>query len=669
MSSTTLQLRIGVTRDKGFLYRTCLRPPTSATVGQSVEALLPLDDPAAPHLHTLFSVGRSGCLLDFRPEWRLRVFRDELAITGQELIDEGTAFKRGRRVLLQMAPGTRGSLQIGHLRLLFKWEEVPDGGVGDVPLKDLGDVARCHACGLALRGAITREPLFARCDSCRAMNRFVDPEGPYRTANLEAYDFGDDDAARAAGSDSLAPGGQEEADTLLGVPIFAPMTGSRMEALPEHLRPAGVGGPPTTPPDLVAARAPLKALEGLKTVFDKSPFLGPRPHQRPKGPDRAAPPPQGVRPIKPPAAPKPPTPEPTAEEPEPQDPEPQDPEPRDPEPQEPEPQDTLDDAFWTAEVEAMLPAIALNEPEEVEDEPGRVAWGTFSVLSAWRGSTEDGGRVPRGRVRRLMAEAEEVGPGSDIGWLLAGGVVIGGVAILIVGLLMLRPALAPHGGPSTSPTPRTSASPAPSPSPIPAAPTAPRPDRVQHGAASYSRPTDDGGMEPTRTDAYAIDRMEVRVGDWRTFARATHRGEPAAWAIHDPGDDPTLPASGISASDAAAYCAWAGGRLPTEQEWERAAVGLDGLPWPWGREFDPERASLGEKLEPVGSHPRGASGTGVHDLVGSLPEWVQPETGEPVLKGGGVAPWSREQYLSPFARIPPGSERWAPGPGFRCAGE
>jgi len=632
-------------------------------VGRADDVLLPLDDVAAPRRHTLFSVGRTGCLLDFRPEWRLRVFRDEVAITGHELIDEGTAFRRGRRVLIQMAPGTRGSLQLGHLRLLFKWEEVPGDDVGDVPLRDVGDVPRCHACGLALRDALPREGLYARCDSCRAMNCFVDPEGPYRTANMAAQDF-TGAANEDSFADSLAPGMQEEADTLLGVPIFAPMTGTRMEALPEHLRPAGVAGAPATPPDLVAVRAPRKALEGLKTMFDRSPFLGPRPHRKPDAPGAKRPrPPQEMTPL----STEPLRTEPTGSQP---------PLQRDeaPPPASAAPEVTtvpgaqvepLDDAFWTAEVEAMLPFGALEAPEEIvdgEEDSGRVAWGTFSVLSAWRDSTDQAGRVPRGRVRRLMAEAEDIGTGSDVGWLLAAVVAIGGVAILVVGLWMLRPMQPETAAPAPAPTTPVGVKATPAPAPVA------RVDRVEHGPGTYARRTGDA-PESVHTGRFWIDRKEVQLGEWRAFAARTGRPDPGAWAIHLPGDDLSVPVSGISAAEAAEYCKWTGGRLPTEAEWERAAVGLEGRAWPWGPEFDEARVSISDALEPVGSHPRGASGTGVLDLVGSVPEWVQPASGEPLLKGGGVGAWAKPEYLSPFARVPGGAERWAPGPGFRCASD
>lgn len=600
VAHSTLQLRIGLTRERSFLYRTCVHPPASVSVGVSAEATLPLRSTRAPSQHPLFSLGSGSCLVDALDTWPLLLYRDDTLVPADQLVAEGLAIRSGRRLLLRVGPGTRGSVTIGSERLLFKLERVGVEEVGQVPLRDLGSVPRCHACGLAMRDALAREGLLARCDSCRSMNRFVDPDAPYRTRVLEP-DPGLQTLTGQGPSIPREAAVSEEMDTLLGVPIFAP-SGPEPPPPPQYAQLAGRPGRPPTPPQVRVARSPTSAVERMQTVLGPSPLFPVAP----------------VREIA--------TAGDVAET------------------------EGLADAFYTAEPEAM----DLPPPESVDelDRDSNVAWNTVSVLTADARFQGAEGRIPRQDVARAVASARATT------WLRenpASVVAVLGVLILALGVLLLwveRDPPAPWAEPQAAP--------------VADAPPPP-PPWVELPAATYiSFDPDLPSPTGVRVPAVRMDRHEITVARFEDWLRATGTSSPATWGGGTPAPD--LPATGLSFEAASHFCRWAGGRLPTEAEWERAAVGSYGRMYPWGNSFRPDAVVAGAELAPVGSRPEGASEEGLYDLVGNAPEWVEPPDGsKPFLKGGGVAGWSRPEALQVFGRLAPDAADWAPGPGARCA--
>ena len=247
---------------------------------------------------------------------------------------------------------------------------------------------------------------------------------------------------------------------------------------------------------------------------------------------------------------------------------------------------------------------------------------------------------------------------------------------------------------------------------------------VPAGEFEMGSPRGEDNERPVHTvtlDAFWIDRMEVSVAQFRLFVEATDRRTDAersgyGWAqvgmewrqvrdadwMHPDGPDSEAddshPVVHVSWNDAAAYCEWAGARLPTEAEWEYAARGPQGFVYPWGDEFEGSRLNYCdancevdwdlsaddgyERVAPVGSYPAGASWVGALDLAGNVWEWTAdwygaytgdpqvnptgPESGDRrVLRGGA---WSNERWLVRSSY----RDQLAPGVssairGFRCA--
>jgi iron(II)-dependent oxidoreductase len=128
-------------------------------------------------------------------------------------------------------------------------------------------------------------------------------------------------------------------------------------------------------------------------------------------------------------------------------------------------------------------------------------------------------------------------------------------------------------------------------------------------------------------DAFYIDKYEVTNAQYKKFMDATGHKAPLSWNSEGPFYQPSQPVVGVNWYDAAAYAKWAGKRLPTETEWEKAARGTDGRKYPWGNEWDSSKCNSNvngdgyKYIAPVGSFPAGASPYGVMDMAGNVFEW------------------------------------------------
>lgn len=214
--------------------------------------------------------------------------------------------------------------------------------------------------------------------------------------------------------------------------------------------------------------------------------------------------------------------------------------------------------------------------------------------------------------------------------------------------------------------------------------------RVSEGAFPRGVPDPDRDDGPQLSDTLApfyIDRTEVTVAQFAHFVEATGWVAHGPWRQYVRPDALDLPVAGVTAEDAEEYARWLGKRLPTEEQWEKAARGSQGRTWPWGdRPPDPAAAALyavtsdsGGAMLAVGSCPQGASPFGALDMCGNVWEWTtsayapysgsrseEPlfDSGLRVIRGGS---WNAPMALArTTTRMPMPPRLWAPDVGFRC---
>jgi formylglycine-generating enzyme required for sulfatase activity len=203
-------------------------------------------------------------------------------------------------------------------------------------------------------------------------------------------------------------------------------------------------------------------------------------------------------------------------------------------------------------------------------------------------------------------------------------------------------------------------------------------DDVVAVAAGRYRLGEPGEERAADVGAVLVGRYPVTNAQLRAFLAAT--GAPVAADVARRAGDPQLadhPATGLTFVGAQAFCAWAAQaldrpvRLPTGDEWEAAARGHDGRPWPWGHAFDPERCACVESLAgrtvPVTTHPSGASPCGAEQLAGNVWEWVADPAvdGWRAVRGGSYL--DHEWGLRASRSLAADPARATPTTGFRIA--
>lgn len=260
--------------------------------------------------------------------------------------------------------------------------------------------------------------------------------------------------------------------------------------------------------------------------------------------------------------------------------------------------------------------------------------------------------------------------------------------------------LAALATPTPVPSPTVEAAPSPTPLPDPVPPEG----MVYVKGGDFRMGRDDGdGIDkpstPVTVKPFFIDLTEVTNEAYQKFldARPEYPAPPLWKDRHFPAGQETLPVTDVSWDDASAYAAWAGKRLPTEDEWEFAARGTENLLYPWGMEWQPGRANVREtendkrKLMPVGSFPDGASPFKLLDLVGNAWEWTDSDLKAyaggtlpitagfenvkmKIIRGGSFEVPGRNATVTLRVGWPASRQDWPPGSkadysqtSFRCA--
>ena len=141
---------------------------------------------------------------------------------------------------------------------------------------------------------------------------------------------------------------------------------------------------------------------------------------------------------------------------------------------------------------------------------------------------------------------------------------------------------------------------------------------------------DEAPMHVRFLEAYSIEQYPVTNAEYAVFVQETNHSPPTHWKNGNfAPEEANLPVVHVSWHDSNAYTQWAGTRLPTEAEWEKASRGPDGRIYPWGNIFMPEEPEstktlqiLTTHLTPVGNRPATVSPYGIGEAAGNVWEWT-----------------------------------------------
>ena len=153
------------------------------------------------------------------------------------------------------------------------------------------------------------------------------------------------------------------------------------------------------------------------------------------------------------------------------------------------------------------------------------------------------------------------------------------------------------------------------------------------GAAKPDKPHENG--QTTASGGFWVYAYPVTVGQYLAYCASAGHNRPDMPSLRK--KSPALPMTEISVEDARAYAEWAGGALPTEEQWEIAARGRNGGMYPWGDDWKMAQDWRYGKDTAVGSKPLNHSSFGVGDIWGHVREWTTSGADNIVVRGSSFA--------------------------------